>query len=117
MEEKHPEAFAQALPADRTDDAVQYLQGHEAGPDSSQVDLRALRRKIDLRLMPFMFSCYVLQFLDKVMLNYAAVMGMKAELHLVGNQFSNTASWFFIAYLIAEAPNSKLLEKCSSYSS
>lgn len=69
MEEKLPGAFSQALPVDRTDDAVEYLQGHAAGPDSSQIDLRALRRKIDWHLIPFMFSCYVLQFLDKVMLN------------------------------------------------
>ncbi|PYH71817.1 putative MFS transporter [Aspergillus vadensis CBS 113365] len=111
MEEKLPGAFSQALPVDRTDDAVEYLQGHAAGPDSSQIDLRALRRKIDWHLIPFMFSCYILQFLDKVMLNYAAVMGMKTELHLAGNEYTNTATWFFLAYLIAEAPNIYCLQK------
>ncbi|BCS10563.1 hypothetical protein ALUC_31380S [Aspergillus luchuensis] len=111
MEEKLPGALSQALPVDRTDDAVEYLQGHAAGPDSSQIDLRALRRKIDWHLIPFMFCCYVLQFLDKVMLNYAAVMGMKTELHLAGNEYTNTATWFFLAYLIAEAPNIYCLQK------
>jgi MFS family permease len=33
-------------------------------------------------------------------------MGMKTELHLAGNEYTNTATWFFLAYLIAEAPNS-----------
>lgn len=32
-------------------------------------------------------------------------MGIKKDLKLVGNDFSNTATWFFIAYLIAEVPN------------
>lgn len=32
-------------------------------------------------------------------------MGIKKDLGLVGNDFSNVATWFFIAYLIAEVPN------------
>ncbi|KAJ5212720.1 uncharacterized protein N7498_004366 [Penicillium cinerascens] len=91
------------------DDAVVYLEGH--GDEVGNVDLKALRRKIDRRLMPYMFCCYVLQFLDKVMLNYAAVMGIKKDLKLTGNEFSNTATWFFIAYLIAEVPNVYCLQK------
>ncbi|KAJ5492424.1 hypothetical protein LT330_004780 [Penicillium expansum] len=97
--------------ANRVDDAVVYLKGHENEALDSQVDLRALRRKIDLRLMPYMFCCYVLQFLDKVMLNYAAVMGIKKDLKLAGNEFSNVATWVFIAYLIAEVPNVYFLQK------
>jgi hypothetical protein len=48
------------------DDAVDYLEIHTERVD---VDLIALRRKIDRRVLPYMFCCYVLQFLDKVMLN------------------------------------------------
>jgi hypothetical protein len=40
---------------------------------------------------------------------YAAVMGIKTDLKLTGNEFSNTATWFFIAYLIAEVPNGEPL--------
>ncbi|PWY84766.1 putative MFS transporter [Aspergillus heteromorphus CBS 117.55] len=132
MEEK--EAVPQAVSADRTDEAVLYLEGHAtAESDALQTDLRALRRKIDFRLLPFMFCCYVLQFLDKVMLNvsvvtqpfsspsgrsntvgagqYAAVMGMKTDLGLKGNEYTNTATWFFLAYLIAEVPNIYCLQK------
>lgn len=35
-------------------------------------------------------------------------MGMKADLKLKGNNFSNAASVFFIAYLVAEVPNGKV---------
>ncbi|KAJ5741154.1 hypothetical protein N7493_001026 [Penicillium malachiteum] len=92
------------------DDAVEYLAHAEANIEIN-VNLKALRRRIDYRLLPFMFCCYLLQFLDKVMLNYAAVMGLKKDLSLTGNQFSNTATWFFIAYLIAEVPNVYFLQK------
>ena len=33
------------------------------------VDLAVLRRKVDWRVVPLLFCCYTLQFLDKVLLN------------------------------------------------
>ena len=36
---------------------------------------------------------------------YAAVMGLNKDLKLKGNNFTNAATAFFIAYLIAEVPN------------
>lgn len=74
MGEKQPPAVPQDIGADRADDAVLYLEDHGDNAGGPQVDLRALRRKIDRRLMPYMFCCYVLQFLDKVMLNVCFVM-------------------------------------------
>ncbi|KAJ5138095.1 uncharacterized protein N7443_009619 [Penicillium atrosanguineum] len=91
------------------DDAVVYLEGHQ--DEIANVDLKALRRKIDRRLLPLTACIYALQFLDKVALNYAAVMGIKTDLKLTGNEFSNTATWFFIAYLVAEVPNVYCLQK------
>ncbi|TKA72539.1 hypothetical protein B0A49_04233 [Cryomyces minteri] len=52
-----------------------------------------------------------MQFIDKVLLNYAAVMGLNKDLNLKGNDFSNAATAFFIAYLIAEIPNAIVLQK------
>lgn len=75
MDEKQPPGEQQNPHLDRADDAVVYLDGHANSADGPQVDLRALRRKIDLRLMPYMFCCYILQFLDKVMLNVRSVFG------------------------------------------
>ncbi|KAH2186244.1 hypothetical protein KXW61_008451 [Aspergillus fumigatus] len=112
MAEKRSDVDIDAHPVhERRDDALDYLDEHANVQDEATVDLAALRRKIDYRIIPFMFCCYVLQFLDKVMLNYAAVMGIRKDLKLVGNDFSNAATWFFIAYLIAEAPLVILLQK------
>lgn len=33
------------------------------------IDLKRLRRKVDWRIVPLMFACYTLQFLDRVALN------------------------------------------------
>ncbi|MCJ1231506.1 hypothetical protein MMC12_008183, partial [Toensbergia leucococca] len=52
-----------------------------------------------------------MQFIDKVLINYAAVMNLPKDLALKGNNFSNAATAFFIAYLIAEVPNVYLLQK------
>jgi hypothetical protein len=50
------------------DDAFEYLHTH-TDAESDAVNLPALRRKIDWHIIPIMFACYVLQFVDKVVIN------------------------------------------------
>ncbi|RDW61551.1 hypothetical protein BP5796_11443 [Coleophoma crateriformis] len=95
------------------DEAFKYLNEH-TGVEFESINLAALRRKIDWSIVPIMFTCYTLQFLDKVVLNYAAVMGIHKALKLTKNDFSNAGSAFFIAYLIAEVPNAFILQKVSA---
>jgi hypothetical protein len=53
-----------------TDDAWRFLQKHHrVAEDHLIIDLARLRRKIDWHIVPLMFCCYTLQFLDKVILN------------------------------------------------
>lgn len=73
-EKKHSDTVAHAIPTHRADDAAEYLEGHAGVAGTQDVDISALRRKIDYRIIPFMFCCYVLQFLDKVMLNVCFVL-------------------------------------------
>lgn len=52
--------------------AFRYIQDAKQGADEAAaetVDLKALRRKIDWRILPIMFLCYTMQFLDKVNIN------------------------------------------------
>ena len=37
--------------------------------EASPIDLQVVRRKIDWRIVPIMFLCYTMQFIDKVLLN------------------------------------------------
>ncbi|OSS53969.1 hypothetical protein B5807_01780 [Epicoccum nigrum] len=93
------------------DDAWSYLNTqHHDGHDTSSVNINALRRKIDWRIVPLMFGCYTMQFLDKVILNYSAVMGIQKDLHLIGNDFSNIATFLFVGLLCFEVPNIYFLQ-------
>ena len=53
------------------DGAWKFLNDHRnaAAAGDVAVDIKALRRKIDLHVVPLMFCCYTMQFLDKVILN------------------------------------------------
>ncbi|KFH46248.1 Thiamine pathway transporter-like protein [Hapsidospora chrysogenum ATCC 11550] len=89
------------------DGAWKFLNDHRnaAAAGDVAVDIRSLRRKIDFHVVPLMFCCYTMQFLDKVILNYAAVMGLHDDLKLVGNQFSNIATFLFVGLICFEVPN------------
>ncbi|KAK5946824.1 hypothetical protein PMZ80_000968 [Knufia obscura] len=92
--------------------AYNFLANVNASDDAAaRVDLKRLRRKIDWYIVPIMFLCYTMQFVDKVSLNYAAVMALPKDLKLQGNEFTNAATSFFISYLIAEIPNGYILNK------
>ncbi|KAL8994334.1 MAG: hypothetical protein Q9169_005661 [Polycauliona sp. 2 TL-2023] len=96
---------------EKTDEAYWYVQESNNAVEATPAELRRLRRKVDLWIVPIMFLCYTMQFIDKVSLNYAAVMGMIPELKLQSNEFTNAATWFFIAFLIAEIPNAIILQR------
>ena len=62
--------------SDRTaqdlDQAYWYVQDSSIRNDvypASASDLKALRRKVDWHIVPIMFCCYTMQFIDKVLLN------------------------------------------------
>ncbi|KAI9838580.1 MAG: hypothetical protein M1819_004892 [Sarea resinae] len=97
------------------DEAYQYIREVDAGDATidpeGDVGLKALRRKIDWRIVPIMFACYTMQFIDKVLINYAAVMGLTKDLKLKGNNFTDQATYFFVAYLLAEIINGSFLQK------
>jgi hypothetical protein len=50
------------------DAAWDFLKKHEH-VDAASNDLRLIRRKVDWHIVPLMFCCYTMQFLDKVILN------------------------------------------------
>lgn len=58
--------------------------------------------KIDLHMLSLMCWVYLIQFADKTTLNYASLMGIKTDAHLVGNQYSWISSIFYAGYLAWE---------------
>lgn len=52
------------------DQAYDFLQRHgEDEQPEDQQQLRRIRRKVDWYIIPIMFLCYTMQFIDKVSLN------------------------------------------------
>jgi len=52
------------------DRALAFLNREEVGNEHEYVDEKKLRRKIDWMVMPLMFACYFLEYLDKSLRRY-----------------------------------------------
>ena len=60
------------------DKAYWYVQEHDTAQWSAW-ELKALRRKIDWRIVPITFCCYTMQFIDKVLLNVCSASSILPE--------------------------------------
>ena len=56
------------------DAALEFLRHEGEVREMTKEDEKKLLRKIDFMIMPLMWCCYCLQYLDKTLINYAAVM-------------------------------------------
>ncbi|PSN69829.1 major facilitator superfamily transporter [Corynespora cassiicola Philippines] len=72
---------------------------------------RKLVRKIDTIVLPLLCGTYVLQFIDKQALSYAAVFDLFSSTGVTQTQYSWFASMFYLAYLFAEYPWVYLAQK------
>lgn len=61
---------------------------------------RRVVRKIDMMVMPFICITYLLTYLDKATLGYAAVFDLQKDLGLHGTQYSWLGSIFYFGYLV-----------------
>jgi MFS transporter, ACS family, tartrate transporter len=68
-------------------------------------------RRVVRRLMPYLFVLYVIAYLDRVNVGFAAVGGMKGELGFADDVIGLGAGIFFIGYVALEIPGSILVEK------
>jgi MFS family permease len=80
--------------------------------DSNVSDRAARRasRKAAWRLIPFLTLCYVIAFLDRVNVGFAALT-MNKELGLTAEMFGFGAGVFFFGYFIFEVPSNLVLER------
>jgi hypothetical protein len=71
------------------DAALDFLRYEGEGVMMTAEDEKRLVRKIDWMIMPLMWCCYVAQYLDKTLINYAAVMGLYEDANITKADFSN----------------------------
>jgi MFS family permease len=70
----------------------------------------ATYRKVDVRIVPFLFLCYILAYLDRVNVGFAKLQMLK-DLSLSDAAFATGAGIFFIGYFFFEVPSNVLLKK------
>ena len=101
----------QTVSDDKSLDATEvFLQRHNYTPE--QVDelladdprQRRLVSKIDSIVLPLLAFTYVLQYVDKQAMTYAAVFDLFTTTTVDESQYSWFASIFYFAYLVAEYP-------------
>ena len=71
------------------------------------------RRRIMRRIMPYLFLLFIIAYLDRVNVGYAALQ-MKGDLGFTNDILGLGAGIFFIGYFLLEIPGSILVEKWSA---
>src|SRR5688572_25958258 len=74
------------------------------------VDESAVLRKVARRLIPFMALLYLVAFLDRVNVGFAALT-MNEDVGLSATAYGLGAGIFFLGYFIFEVPSNLILEK------
>ena len=78
-----------------------------------QTEGEAIIRKAMWRLIPFIFACYVVSYLDRINVGFAALT-MNQDLGLTATQFGWGAGLFFIGYFSFEIPSNLLMQRFGS---
>ncbi|MCU1320656.1 MAG: major facilitator superfamily 1 [Acidobacteriaceae bacterium] len=69
---------------------------------------KALYRRITRRLIPYLFLLYIVAYLDRVNVGFAA-MDMKRQLHFSDTVYGTGAGMFFLGYALFDLPSSLML--------
>jgi len=118
------------------DDALPFLQSYDHAILLDEDAEKALVKKIDWMVLPFLSVIAFLQFLDKSLrklcsitsssassstvkcsransnpVSYANVMGLEKDTHSDAAQFSYLATAFYVAYFIFELPSGYLIQR------
>lgn len=71
---------------------------------------RRTMRKVSWRLMPFLILCYLIAYIDRTNIGFAALT-MNAELGISSAAFGLGGSLFFVAYVLFEIPSNIAQQK------
>lgn len=85
------------------------IVGNEPVMVMSSFESRTIR-KLQIRLIPFLFLLYVIAFVDRINIGFAALT-MNQELGLSRQQYGMAFGIFFFGYLLFEVPSNLLLHK------
>src|SRR5579864_4968225 len=81
-------------------------------PDATQISEHT-RRIVGLRLLPFLFILYIVNYMDRTSLAYAAL-GMSRDLGFSDRVIGLGVGVFFISYVAGQIPGALLIERWSA---
>ncbi|CAH6723254.1 allantoate permease [[Candida] jaroonii] len=96
--------------AAHADDAFKYAKLTKGLELTPELD-RKLRRKADIYVLPLICVAYAMQFLDRSTTSYGAIMGLREDLKMVGDQYNWLMTTVYITYLFWSFPGSWTLQK------
>ena len=73
----------------------------------------ATRRRISIRLLPFVFLLYIISYVDRVNVSFANLR-MSADLRFSDRTFGLGAGIFFVGYILFEIPGAVIVERWSA---
>lgn len=79
-------------------------------PPLTDAEGEKLLRRIMMRILPFIFACYVISYLDRTNVGFAAI-SMNKDLGLTATMFGWAAGLFFFGYFIFEIPSNLLMQR------
>ena len=71
---------------------------------------RRVISRVNRRLIPFAFLCYVVAYIDRVNVGFAA-QALQRDLHLSDTAYGFGAGLFFLGYCLFEVPSNLILER------
>ncbi|OXJ14323.1 MFS transporter [Burkholderia sp. AU6039] len=95
----------QSLPAEAT-----LAHASASVSASAATDDALLFRKIAWRIVPFLFLCYVISFLDRINIGFAQLQ-MKHDLGFSDAMYGLGAAVFYVGYVFCEVPSNLLLAR------
>jgi ACS family tartrate transporter-like MFS transporter len=78
--------------------------------DLSLDEQRAVIRRVTRRLIGFAFLCYVVAYIDRVNIGFAAT-ALQRDLHLSDTAYGVGGGLFFLGYCLFEIPSNLILER------
>lgn len=76
--------------------------------ENSLADDKFLFRKVSWRIIPFLFLCYVVSFLDRINIGYAQLQ-MRHDLGFSDAMYGIVTAVFYVGYVLCEVPSNMLL--------
>ncbi len=88
---------------------TEVVLGNETDTGALTIEARTIQ-KIRIRIIPCIFLLYIVAFLDRINIGFAALT-MNKELAITSQQFGLLTGIFFIGYFLFEIPSNLLLHK------